>query len=129
MPLSQAYSGFVVAETNEQEETLEYCASNEQCVYRFPNNYGVSVVRRTHQMKRFPGPVTGTYGADKGLWELAVIRFQEDGQWEITYKTKITCDVLGWLSEAEVDEVLGKIKKLRKRRPRPACTSTIGDPT
>ena len=108
---------------------IEYCASNEQCVYRFPNNYGASVVRRTHQMKRFPGPVTGTYGADKGLWELAVIRFQEDGQWEITYKTKITCDVLGWLSEAEVDEVLGKIKKLRKRRPRPACTSTIGDPT
>lgn len=119
MPLSQAYSGFVVAETNEQEETLEYCASNEQCVYRFPNNYGASVVRRTHQMKRFPGPVTGTYGADKGLWELAVIRFQEDGQWEITYKTKITCDVLGWLSEAEVDEVLGKIRKLRKLRTKP----------
>lgn len=119
MPLSQAYSGFVVAETNEQEETLEYCASNEQCVYRFPNNYGASVVRRTHQMKLFPGPVTGTYGADKGLWELAVIRFQEDGQWEITYKTKITCDVLGWLSEAEVDEVLGKIRKLRKLRTKP----------
>lgn len=49
-------------------------------------------------MKLFPGTVTGTYGADKGLWELAAIRFQEDGQWEITYKTKITGDVLGWLS-------------------------------
>ncbi len=74
-------------------------------------------------MKLFPGPVTGTYGADQGLWELAVLRFQEDDQWEITYRTKITDDVLGWLAEAEVDEVLGKIKKLR--RPRPARTSTI----
>ena len=66
-----------------------------QATMDFPNGYTASVVR---------GP--GTYGAPN-LYELAVLR---DG--ELVYDTPITDDVLGWLSEAAVDETLGRILDL-----------------
>ena len=54
----------------------------------FDNNYGVSIVQ--HEF---------SYGGDRGLWELAVIG--KEGQ--IDYKTSITNDVLGNLTEQEVN--------------------------
>lgn len=109
------FAKFIVSETHESLDNPDYKTKDEQIIYRFPNNYGASVVRRTYQLKPFTCYVTGTYGADQGLWELAVIRFTSGDSWELTYNTKITHDVIGWLSEAEVDEVLGQIKKLRER--------------
>jgi hypothetical protein len=49
-----------------------------------------------------------SYGGKQGLWELAVL----DSDGEITYNTSITNDVLGYLSEEEVNETLEKIKNL-----------------
>jgi hypothetical protein len=83
-----------------------------QRLYRFANGYGASVVQ---------GPYT--YGGPEGLWELAVLDWPEptegDAGWHITYKTPITDDVLGWLSEEEVDDVLTNISELP---PNPTST-------
>jgi hypothetical protein len=66
----------------------------------YPNGYGASIVKH-----RF------SYGGDKGLWELAVIKGNEE-DWDICYSTPITSDVEGWLTESEVDELLIKIEAL-----------------
>lgn len=65
--------------------------------YEFPNGYGASVVR--HQY---------SYGADDGLWELAVLG--RDGH--LTYDTDITNDVEGWLTWDEVEALLDSIATL-----------------
>ena len=69
----------------------------KQCIVQFPNGYGVSIVQ---------GP--NTYGGSKGLYELAV--FGKNG--EITYDTPITNDVIGYLSELEIEKTLIDIKNL-----------------
>ncbi len=68
-----------------------------QARIQFDNGYGASVVCTPY-----------TYGGDKGLYELAV--FGSDGH--ITYDTPITNDVLGYLSEQDVTEILIKIQQL-----------------
>lgn len=72
-----------------------------QYVFKFMNNYGASVVKRP-----------GSYGFRNDLWELAVIRWYNDEEWHITYDTEITSDVIGDLTNAEVNEVLMRISKL-----------------
>jgi len=76
-----------------------------QRLYRFDNNLGASVVRHNF-----------SYGNEQGNWELAVIEFhgEADDDWTITYDTPITNDVLGNLTEAEVNETLEQIKSLSK---------------
>jgi len=63
----------------------------------FDNGYGASVVKHKH-----------SYGGDKGLYELAVLG--NDGQ--ITYDTPITNDVIGYLREQDVSDVMEKIQQL-----------------
>ena len=77
-----------------QNHTL---AGRKQCIVQFPNGYGASIVQGEH-----------TYGGKDGLYELAV--FGKNG--EITYDTPITNDVLGYLSELEVEKTLTDIKNL-----------------
>lgn len=71
-----------------------------QKLYKFPNGYGASVVRHSF-----------SYGGDEGLWELAVIRYDKN-HFDIDYSTHITDDVLGYLSEEDVDIILDKIAAL-----------------
>lgn len=66
----------------------------------YPNGYGASIVR--HEF---------SYGSQNGLWELAVIK-GNPGNWDICYDTHITSDVLGYLDESEVDEILNQIESL-----------------
>lgn len=70
---------------------------------KFDNNYGASIVQHDF-----------SYGHDQGLWELAVIKYDETDpdEWNICYTTPITADVLGYLTEEEVDETLPKIEAL-----------------
>jgi len=68
-----------------------------QRLYKFDNGYGASVVRST-----------SSYGGDSGLWELAVL----DADGGLDYSTPITDDVIGWLTEKEVNQILLKIRKL-----------------
>jgi len=86
--------------------------SGTQRIYRFENGYGASVVRFSeHHCTGIPA---GSYGGDKGLWELAVVRFTGDeiDRFRLVYNTPITDDVLGYLSEEEVDANLAKIEAL-----------------
>jgi hypothetical protein len=76
---------------------------NEQRLFRFDNNLGASVVRG-----RF------TYGGDQGLFEMAVLRFTGPNavDFKLDYDTGITDDVIGWLGEDEVQEILARIREL-----------------
>ena len=68
-----------------------------QKVYTFRNGWGASVVM-------FPG----SYGFEKGLWELAVL----DANEELCYDTPITDDVIGCLDDRMTGIILERIKKL-----------------
>lgn len=77
-----------------------------QYIFRFDNSYGASVVKFDH-----------TYGYDLDLWELAVIWIDENGDCSLVYDTPVTDDVIGYLTDAEVCELLGEIRDLPKRLP------------
>lgn len=63
----------------------------------FDNGYGASIIK-----------TPSSYGGNEGLYELAVT----DLHGQLTYDTPITDDVIGYLSEEEVSEVLKKIQEL-----------------
>ena len=73
--------------------------TGQQCIVQFPNGYGASIVKGEH-----------TYGGKDGLYELAV--FGQDGH--ISYDTLITEDVMGYLTEQDVEKTLTDIKNLDK---------------
>ncbi len=64
----------------------------------FDNGYGVSVVSHTY-----------SYGGKKGLYEVAVLG--SDG--DLTYETPVTNDVIGYLSEKGVSDVMKKVQELK----------------
>lgn len=76
----------------------------EQYIVRFTNGYGASVVRA----------LGVTYGAEEGLWELAVVTFTGNDLWQfsLTYETPITNDVLGYLTPEEVKGYLRQVAAL-----------------
>jgi hypothetical protein len=71
-----------------------------QAKHFFENGYGVSVVSHYY-----------SYGADEGLYELAVLKGTED-DYDLCYDTPITQDVLGHLSEEEVEVLLYEVENL-----------------
>jgi hypothetical protein len=85
--------------TNQTHVPFETKSVNggEQKIYRFPNEFGASVIRHDY-----------SYGHEAGLWELAVIKF-EGGDWSLNYDTPVTDDVLGHLTDDEVTELLDQI--------------------
>lgn len=74
-----------------------------QHLYFFKNGFGASVVSH-----RF------SYGGDEGLWELAVIRHNDSGGYDLCYSTPITNDVEGWLTAEMVEEYLDRIERLNE---------------
>ena len=75
-------------------------------IYRASNGYGASVIKGW-----------GTYGGDKGLWELAVIEFMgSSDDYGLIYDTPVTNDVLGYLTLEEVDKILLQIAELPPRK-------------
>ena len=74
-----------------------------QNIHRFANSYGASVVSHEY-----------SYGGDKGLWEIAVIKFngESNDEWYITCDTPITDDVLGYLEATQIDDILAQIEAL-----------------
>jgi hypothetical protein len=64
-------------------------------LYRFSNGYGASVIRNS-----------ASYGNEEGLWEMAVLGTAG----KIDYTTSITDDVLGYLTEDDVQNILEQIK-------------------
>lgn len=68
-----------------------------QKLYKFANGFGASVVRHSF-----------SYGRESGLWELAVLDKNDD----LCYTTPITDDVIGHLTEEQVEEYLDEIEAL-----------------
>lgn len=71
-----------------------------QTIYKFPNGYGASVIKFNYVY----------FGI-----EIAVLRFDEDGNWDINYSTPITDDVIGGLDEEARDNVLQQVFDLEKQ--------------
>ena len=61
-----------------------------QTLYKFPNGFGASVVFHI-----------GSYGYEQGLCEIAVICWLGE-EWEITYSTSVTDDVIGYLDSEQI---------------------------
>lgn len=70
-----------------------------QTIYKFPNGYGASIIKIEYIY----------FGI-----EIAVLKFDENGNWDIDYSTPITNDVIGGLNEEERDNVLQQIFDLEK---------------
>lgn len=70
-----------------------------QTIYKFPNGYGASVIKFNYVY----------FGI-----EIAVLKFDKNGNWDIDYSTQITNDVIGGLNEEERDNVLQQIFDLEK---------------
>ena len=64
----------------------------------FENGYGVSVVSHTY-----------SYGGKDGLFEIAVL--DKDGN--LTYDTPVTNDVIGYLTEEDVTDVMKQVQELK----------------
>ena len=79
-----------------QTENILQDLDGVQQIYKFPNGYGASVVK--HKM---------SYGGKDDLWELAVIKGED-----LCYTTPLTSDVLGWLTDEDVQRALKEIAKL-----------------
>jgi hypothetical protein len=71
-----------------------------QLLFRFDNNYGVSVVSHSF-----------SYGNNQEKFEIAIIKFnsEDDDNFELTYDTHITNDVLGYQSKEDVISVIEKV--------------------
>lgn len=87
-------------ETHERDVFI-YGIGNVQLIHRFENGYGASVVRHNF-----------SYGHEDGLWELAVLKWRDDGLADLDYTTPITDDVLGSLTDDDVERILKQIEGL-----------------
>ena len=67
----------------------------------FPNGYGISIVKHSF-----------SYGGNEGLWEAAILRGDME-DYVLDYDTPITGDVLGYLTEEEVDKLVADVEKLQ----------------
>lgn len=95
------------------EPFLPYCVhahiddARLQFVYRFSNGLGASVIWLVTPYG------TGTYGAQSGLWELALVEWSGD-QFELSYDYFLS-DVAGHLTGGDVVKYLRKISKLVRK--------------
>jgi hypothetical protein len=64
----------------------------------FDNGYGVSVVSHSY-----------SYGGRDGLYEIAVL----DSDDNLTYDTPVTNDVIGYLTEEDVTDVMKQVQELK----------------
>lgn len=83
------------------ENSGMWMSGKHQWLFKFKNGYGASVIKHY-----------GSYGFEDDLFELAVIELNKKNSWNICYNTPITDDVMGYLSNEEVLELLERIKNL-----------------
>ena len=79
------------------QDLTDQFMSGIQARIHFENGYGVSVVSHTY-----------SYGGRDGLFEIAVL--DKDGN--LTYDTPVTNDVIGYLTEEDVTDVMKQVQEL-----------------
>lgn len=67
-----------------------------QYKFKFPNQYGASVIKAPY-----------SYGYFWDLWELAILKNDK-----LCYNTPIAFDVIGFLSDTAVNDLLDQIRSL-----------------
>jgi hypothetical protein len=72
-----------------------------QLVFKFDNLFGLSIVCHSF-----------SYGNNDGLFEVAVIKFTSNDEWNLTYNTDITDDVLGYQSKEDVLSLIERVMSL-----------------
>ena len=74
-----------------------------QKFYQFPNGYGASVIKHDY-----------SYGNQLGLWEMALLRFDDEGAPQLTTLEPYFEDgVIGYLDDVEVLKLLNWIKNIK----------------
>lgn len=77
---------------------VSFLYKNESYQINFENGYGCSIIRHKY-----------SYGGDRGLWEIAVLHGPDQ---RLCYKSPITVDVIGYLTEDQVTDYLDQIAQL-----------------
>jgi hypothetical protein len=85
------------------DEAVDRITRPGQDIFRFRNGYGASVIQND-----------ASYGGDRGLLEIAVLRFSGQGpnEFDLCYDTPIASDVLGYLNRSEAHGILERISRL-----------------
>ena len=98
-----------------------------QKLYFFDNGYGASVARLkmgsdelglfklAKLIKGENDDVYGSYTSNENEWEVGILKGDID-DYSLTYDTHITDDVLGHLTEDEVEDVLQEVKSLKEAK-------------
>lgn len=79
-------------------EIHEHFLGGNQYIFRFPNDYGASVIPEWHS---------------ENLWEVGLIWFNPDGEWELSYHGDLFKDVVRSCSDEFVNELLRMIQEGR----------------
>ena len=90
----EGYEQYLIAESFDHfgVEALMY-------TFEFDNEYGASVIKHQH-----------SYGSEEDLFELAILYNDR-----VVYDTEIASDVIGYLNNDEVIDLLKQIKELERR--------------
>jgi hypothetical protein len=82
-------------------KALDFDEDGVQILYKFPNNFGASLIKSNL-----------SYGGKDGLWELAVIKWEDDETFNIHYNNSVADgDIRGYLTDKDVEALLEEIEK------------------
>lgn len=85
--------------------TAKNAPNNRQAIFKFPNGYGASLIQSKW-----------SYGGNDGLFEIAVLSWNTDDEYDIDYSTPVTDDVIGYLSKEDVIDILQQIFNLPEKQ-------------
>ena len=101
LKLNDEFKDFVTSRTDINDI---FDPSRKGIRYRicFPEvGYGASIIKRY-----------GSYGYEKDLWELALLSNRDgNGTWTLEYTELVNDDVLGYLTDEQVNKILKHISK------------------
>ena len=101
LKLNDEFKGFVTSRTNIDNP---FNSGEKGVKYRicFPEvGYGASVIK-----------FYGSYGYEQDLWELALLSNRDgDGEWHLDYTVLTEDDVLGYLTDKQVNKILKYISE------------------
>lgn len=127
--ITNEYGDFIIIDKEEGVEygknvglknTLEHYGDNLHSVrsmrdgvgvtLEFENGYGIDITR-----------ASGTVGYEDGLWEVAVVKFGDEGlhglhDWKLNYDTPITNNVIGYCDDERVANIAEETKELGRKR-------------